>query len=292
VVTIGGASAKLAMLPIGDFPMMAPKDDQPLRTVALIDSAAFVHGLSQVAHAISQEETRYYLNGAYVHAPVIEGRRRLVFVATDGHRLARHEAGDAPDGWTDEALLIPRPAVEHIRKFAPKSGDLLLSFYGQKDMADLVRLEADGFSLFTKLIDGSYPDYTRAIPRADDGPRQRIVIHDAKALAASLAQVVSISAERSRSVRLEITEKVVRATVRNMEAGQAIMALSGLEVVATDGTVLNPAAYSFNGNYLLDALKLGEMFAFSLWGPNDPGRLDVLQSERGETLAVQMPLRT
>lgn len=149
----------------GTFPTLPPAEFPAFRTEAFdhhlaLEGAAFAASIGAVAHAQSNEATRYYLNGIYLHR---RGDRELVLVATDGHCLARtvHEMPeDLPEGMP--GIILPRQAVADIEAMASRNERIQLSIGASR-----ASVEAGGVILSTKLIDGTFPDYERVIPATD-----------------------------------------------------------------------------------------------------------------------------
>lgn len=270
-VVVNGARADLPTLPATDFPVMEPPADA---ASALVDAAALRGALGAVQYAISTEETRYYLNGAYLHFPVEHGRPVMRLVATDGHRLAM-ATEDAPTWDKPPAgIIIPRKAVCWLAKHLPAEGEVML-----ESSAERLTVTLPNGTFATKLVDGSYPDYPRIVPR--DPGSWEIRIDDAKAFAADLSRLMTISAEKSRSVRLFAAAGEVEGTVRNMEMAQVRATLPAVHAGAEDREI------GFNGRYLLDAVTAP--CVIHLGGPNDPARVEY--PDAPGRLAVLMPLR-
>ena len=122
--------------------------------------------IDRTRFAISTEETRYYLNGIYLHAT--EGRRRRVLraVATDGHRLARVRGSPLPEGAAGmPGVIIPRKTVNELRKLL----DEVTGPGGGRHCPTPASSSASATVLLTsKLIDGTFPEYERVIPRDND----------------------------------------------------------------------------------------------------------------------------
>ena len=230
----GSYKVNLPVLPAGDFPEM-PSDG--LSGSIAVDTGDLIRLIDKTRFAISTEETRYYLTGIYLHTVVEEGRTLLRAVATDGHRLALAEmpapegAGGAP------GVIVPRKTVQEARRLLEDAGetvDLRLS-------AQKIRFELGRAALTSKVIDGSFPDYTRVIPREN----HRIMTVDNALFSAAVDRVATISSEKSRSVKLSVESGRVVLTVRNMETGQAVEELE----VDYEG---DPFEIGFNARYLLD----------------------------------------
>jgi DNA polymerase III subunit beta len=143
-----------------------------------------------------------------------------------------------------------------------------------------VRLELGGAALTSKVIDGNFPDYARVIPKENT----RIVQADARLFAQAVDRVATISAEKSRSVRMALEPGRVVLTVRNMEAGQAVEELE----IDYDG---EPFELSFNARFLLDVTDQisGETMELRFGGPNDPAL--VLDPADADVQYILMPLR-
>ncbi len=232
-VTAGRYTSKLATLPRDDFPVIAESDlptkfSLPVETLKqLIDKTRF---------AISTEETRYYLNGIFLH--VSEHGMRAV--ATDGHRLARVQIA-TPDGATGMPdIIIPRKCVAEVRKLLDEAeGDVEIQLSPSK-----IRFALGNAVLTSKLIDGTFPDYSRVIPTAND----RLLKVDTKSLAQGVDRVAAIASEKTRAVKLALDRDRVTLSVTSPENGTAA------EDVAADYT--SPAfEVGFNSKYLLDILN-------------------------------------
>ena len=144
--------------------------------------------------AISTEETRYYLNGVYMHVSVGEEGAVLRCVATDGHRFARIDA-PLPAGASDmPGVIVPRKTVNELRKLLDDDeAQIAVSVSETK-----VRFATPVLTMTSKVIDGTFPDYTRVIPT---GNTKRLEV-DASEFAKAVDRVATVSSERSRAVKL------------------------------------------------------------------------------------------
>ncbi|HEY1447201.1 MAG TPA: DNA polymerase III subunit beta [Caulobacteraceae bacterium] len=233
-VQAGRYKVNLPVLPAGDFPVMP---SEGLSNAISLDVADITRLIDKTRFAISTEETRYYLTGIYLHTVMIEGRSLLRAVATDGHRLALAEM-PAPEGAAGApGVIVPRKTVQELRRLLEDAGEAIdLQLNAQK-----IRFEFGRATLTSKVIDGSFPDYTRVIPREN----HRIMTVDNALFAAAVDRVATISSEKSRSVKLSVESGRVVLTVRNMETGQAVEELE----VDYDG---EPFEIGFNARYLMD----------------------------------------
>ncbi len=233
-VQAGRYRVNLPVLPAGDFPVMS---SEGVGGKVSVDTTDLMRLIDKTRFAISTEETRYYLTGIYLHTVVEEGRSLLRAVATDGHRLALAEM-PAPDGAAGAAgVIVPRKTIQEARRLLEDAGETIdLQLSAQK-----IRFDFGRAALTSKVIDGSFPDYTRVIPREN----KRVMTVDNALFAAAVDRVATISSEKSRSVKLTVEAGRVVLTVRNMETGQAVEELE----VEYEG---EPFEIGFNARYLMD----------------------------------------
>jgi DNA polymerase-3 subunit beta len=272
-VEAGRSNFSLATLPREDFPVMASSEyscnfsaDAPVLR-RLFDKSKF---------AISTEETRYYLNGVYMHIADGEGGQMLRCVATDGHRLARIDA-DLPEGAADmPGVIVPRKTVGELRKLLDDDeAKIAVSVSETK-----VRFATPDITLTSKVIDGTFPDYTRVIPT---GNTRRLEV-DASEFAQAVDRVATVSSERSRAVKLALDEDRLILSVNAPDSGNAEEELA----VAYGDDHLE---IGFNAKYLLEIAsqvdRENAVFLFNSSG--DP----TLMREGNDTSAVYvvMPMR-
>ncbi|MEN5300507.1 DNA polymerase III subunit beta, partial [Brucella sp. TWI559] len=149
-VSAGRSRFRLQVLPASDFPEMSAGDFTHHFSLTGADMA---DAIAKVSFAISTEETRYYLNGIYLHRT----DDHLAFVTTDGHRLALVKLAPPEGSEGMPGVIIPRATVSLLRHLASAEGDVAISLSAQK-----IRFEMPGGIVITsKLIDGNYPDYPR-----------------------------------------------------------------------------------------------------------------------------------
>lgn len=263
----------LPALPILDFPTFAA-GDLPHRFD--VSAETLLGLLDRVAFAISTEETRYYLNGIYLHVAEDDDGPMLRAVATDGHRLALAQVA-APEGTAGmPGIILPRKAVAEIAHLAKPRGkdEVTLAVSATKAV-----ITAGATTLATKLVDGTFPDYGRVIPTG--GPVEASL--DAGELAAAIGRVMTVSSERNRAVKFawEGTGLVLSASADSGEARDE------MEVELAGG----PVEIGFNGTYVLEMLRAlpGKQ---AYWRMTDPGS-PTLITAAGEPNArfVLMPMR-
>ena len=209
-VRAGRSHFSLATLPREDFPMMASAEYQTRFSCLaptlrrLFDKAKF---------AISTEETRYYLNGVYMHAATGPDGPVLRCVATDGHRLARIDA-TLPQGAEEvPGVIVPRKTVGELRKLLDDDEtEIEVSVSETK-----VRFATPEVTLTSKVIDGTFPDYARVIPLANS---KRLEV-DAKQFAQAVDRVATVSSERSRAVKMALEDDRLILSVNAPDSGAA-----------------------------------------------------------------------
>jgi DNA polymerase III subunit beta len=270
MVSAGRSSFRLPTLPVEDFPTIS-SNELPVN-VSL--TAADVRDLIDATRfAISTEETRYYLNGIYIHKAE---SGELCAVATDGHRLAMTRQALPPGAAQMPSIILPRKAVSELRKLLDDfDGDVLvgLSETRAEFRFGVVRLTS-------KLIDGTFPDYTRVIPIGND----RIMQVDVSAFSAAVDRVSTIASEKSRSVKMGLKAGVLTLSASNTDASSATEELE----VNYDGPEME---IGFNARYLLDIAGQvnSDMVEFAL---ADQGAPSLVRAPGDEaSLFVLMPMR-
>ena len=270
----GRSRFRLSCLPIAEFPVMAD-DDLPhsfelprdhLRR--LIDKTRF---------AISTEETRYYLNGIHLHkAEDQEGIARLRAVATDGHRLSCADS-PLPEGAADvPAVIVPRKTVAEVRKLID-DGDEPVSVALSETR---IRFEVGAAQLTSKLIDGSFPDYERVIPRGN----QNVMTVANGSFAEAVDRVSSISTDRSHAIKLSIRSGAVTLTANSPDTGTATE-----ELDAEYGA--DPLDIGLNARYVLDVSGQIESDSIRFFFGDAGSPSLVRDTSDSGALHVIMPLR-
>jgi len=272
-VEAGRSNFSLATLPREDFPVMASSEyasnfSAPAPVLRrLFDKSKF---------AISTEETRYYLNGVYMHTADAAGGKVLRCVATDGHRLARIDA-DLPQGAADmPGVIVPRKTVGELRKLLDDD-DLQVAVSVSETK---VRFATPEITLTSKVIDGTFPDYTRVIPQ---GNTRKMEV-DASDFAQAVDRVATVSSERSRAVKLQLDEDRLILSVNAPDNGAAEEELA----VAYGDERLE---IGFNAKYLLEiASQVDRENAVFLF--NSSGDPTLMREGNDESAVyVVMPMR-
>lgn len=282
-LTAGRSQFHLTCLPAADFPAMEGANDEAARkpapdmTVQFVIAAGDLKRLiDKTRFAISTEETRYYLNGIYLHVAQTSGLTMLRAVATDGHRLARVEL-PCPSGAAEmPGIILPRKAVLELRKLL----DDVTSDVDVRASVSKIRFAFEHVTLSSKLIDGTFPDYSRVIPTANDKHMEV----DNRLLAQAVDRVATISSEKSRAVKVNLGKDSLTVSVKNPDQGSATEELPA-SYAAT------PIEIGFNARYLLDITQQvdGEKAVFEFFDAHSPA----LVRDSGDPSAqyVLMPMR-
>ncbi|HWB48764.1 MAG TPA: DNA polymerase III subunit beta [Stellaceae bacterium] len=273
VLRSGRSTFTLSCLPPEDYPVMTGAELPHHFTL----TAAEMRGLiDRTRFAISTEETRYYLNGIYLHATKNNEVPVLRSVATDGHRLARIEMV-LPEGAAGmPGVIVPRKTVIELRKLVEEGDDEVQVSLGDTK----IRCAIGEAALTSKLIDGTFPDYDRVIPTGND----KMLEVPCKEFAEAVDRVSTISTERSRAVKLAIERGSLTVSATSPENGTAIEELE----VRYQST---PIEIGFNSRYLLDITEQieGEAALFAMSDAASP--TVVRDSADASALYVLMPMR-
>ena len=266
-IKAGRSKFNLQTLPADDFPKLGNNE---YTNTAQIDAADFLHMLSKVKFAMSTEETRYYLNGVYMHNSPETGD--LIAVATDGARIAKMTfAGDVDVA----GVIIPRKTVDRLAKMLDHvTGDVKLETSETK-----LRVTGDGFSITSKVVDGTFPNYARVFPSSIKATMKV----DAKEFSAASGSVAAVADARSKAVRLSVSGDECSLSGRG-DVGEAVSAVS----VEYDG---EPLEIGFNSAFTADFMAQadGGMVSLGLSGPMDVAL--VRFDECPEFVGALMPMR-
>jgi len=268
-IVAGRSRFNLSTLPRDDFPVIAEGE---LPTKFELPAATLRQIIEKTRFAISSEETRYYLMGIFLH--LVDDQLRAA--ATDGHRLARVTVGkpDGADGMPD--VIVPRKAVQELYRLLEElEGTVEISMSPTK-----IRFGLGSAILTSKLIDGTFPDYNRVIPTAND----KLLKLDPKSFSAGVDRVSTIASEKTRAVKMSVDRDKVTLSVTSPENGIATEELAA--DYGADGLEIG-----FNARYLLDILSEidGDTVEVHLADAAAPTLLR--ENDKSNALYVLMPMR-
>jgi DNA polymerase III subunit beta len=270
----GRATFDLPCLPADEFPSMG---DEGLEHSFALAAHELRKLIDRTRFAISTEETRYYLNGIFLHTRD-DGHGCLRSVATDGHRLARFETA-LPDGAAGmPPVIVPRKTIGEVRKLIDDlEGDAPVEIGLSPSR---IRFRIGSAVLRSRLIDGTFPDYERVIPTGND----KLLVAPTKELSAVIDRVATISTDRSRAIKLALADGRLTLSAISPEAGRAV---EELDVSYPS----EPLEIGFNARYMLDmsAQIEGDEIEVAIADAASP--MLVRDPKDSSTLYVLMPMR-
>ena len=275
-ITLSAANCKftLSILPSQNFPVVDAGNFSHSFTLSAKDASYLI---DKSRFAISTEETRYYLNGIYLHSYESNDLQTLRAVATDGHRLARIEIS-LPEGASGIAgVIIPRKTVVELKKLLDDSDEETLSV----QLSDTkVQFNYGNAILLSKLIDGNFPDYEKVIPDGND----KIMEVNAQQLSNAVDRVSTIASDKTRTIKLSLNSGELVLSANSPESGTA---KEVLEITYSADNIET----GFNSRYLLDMLAQmdGDSVQFVLANGSTPAI--VRDASDVGALYVIMPMR-
>ena len=268
-IVSGRSRFTLATLPANEFPSV----DEGEQTVEFIVPGSMIRGLIEsTSFAMAQQDVRYYLNGMLWEVT----HHQLRVVATDGHRLALCDGPCEVDlGDSKISAILPRKGIIELSRLL-SDDDVKVSIGSNH-----IRVTGADYCFTSKLVDGSYPDYDRVVPKGGD----KLVVGDREQLKQAFGRTAILSNEKYRGVRIELVNGAMHLVANNPEQEEAQEEVS----VAYSGDSLE---IGFNVSYLLDVLnvlKCSEI-RFTLADSNSSA---LVEDASGQTKAtyVVMPMR-
>ncbi|WHQ47069.1 MAG: DNA polymerase III subunit beta [Candidatus Midichloria sp.] len=276
VVTSGKMECSLPVLPAEEFPSFTETEHSNKFT---LEAKKLKNLLTTTKYAISTEETRYYLNGVFLYSFTKEDSKTfLKAVATDSHRLAASEIELEASNSNVSGIIIPRKTVNELIKLLEDTDSAIeLSISNNRIMVII-----DSLKLSSKLIDGKFPDYNKAIPTQNN--KQFEV--GAKALFEAIDLVTTISFDKTKAVKFSISATKIVLSVHNSVNG-ASRALQEVEASYNS----EPIEIAFNGKYVLDVLSVisGAVVSFSVSSSN--AAVLIRGSSDASSIHIIMPMQ-
>lgn len=265
-VRSGRYHSSVSVLDPDDFPVMSSAE---YTSSFSVEGAVFKRALDRVSFAISTEETRFYLCGVYMHLT----EDKLKFCATDGHRLAV-SGFNRPENIQDfDGIIIPKKLVSEISRALDGVDTVNISISQSRILFDIEQKQITG-----KLIDGSFPEYDRVIPKHNEND----VTVDSRVLHDTVQRVAAVSSLKSKPVKFELSENSL--DVSCSDGGN----------IATDNVACvydkNALTIGFQARYIADVLS--GITSESMWlFDNESSPVIILDEKDENVLFVLMPMR-
>tara|TARA_B100000963_G_scaffold341120_1_gene340485 strand:- start:237 stop:1352 length:1116 start_codon:yes stop_codon:yes gene_type:complete len=227
------ADFNLICLPVDNFPSFA--DDFESKEIPL-NNSRFLKLLNKTKISISNDDTRHYLNGIFLHLTEAHGRNFLTGVATDSHRLSSSSL-EIDNKSNFSPLILPRKTVFQLCSLLTETSDQLM----MQASENKIKFSLGNIKLISKVIDGKFPDYKKVVPSSND----KTLIVTSKDFINSIERVASVSVDRKEGVKLVVNKDNVQLSVNSANSGE------GNEKIKADfsSDTLN---ISFNSKYLID----------------------------------------
>ncbi len=227
------ADFNLLCLPTDNFPSFADEfEGQEIE----LNNNRFLKLLNKTRISISNDDTRHYLNGIFLHLTEAHGRNFLTGVATDSHRLSSSSL-EIENTNEFSSLILPRKTVFQLCSLlAEKTDQLSMQISDSKIKFNLGKMK-----LISKVIDGKFPDYKKVVPTSND----KTLTVSSKDFINSIERVASVSLDRKEGVKLSIGKDNIQLSVNSANSGE------GNERIDANFSSDN-LNISFNSKYLID----------------------------------------
>jgi DNA polymerase-3 subunit beta len=268
LISCGNANFSLPSVVSNNFPVLEEGDHKYDFTLLSADLADL---LTKTKFAVSLDDTRYNLNGIYLHTD----EQFLYCVATDGHRLSRIKRPKPEDINGEFGVIIPRKTVMELMKVLDDCSEVNIKLSDRK-----IKFTCGEYILISKLIDGTFPDYKTVIPASQD---KQMVVESGK-LASVIDRVSVVVSDKIKSIRFSLQEKLLTLNSNSQECSDAT---ESIEVDYNE----TPMEIGFNSRYLLDVLScIKNKCKFSL---SDGNSATIITDEDDpNALYIVMPMRT
>jgi len=243
----------LLCMPSENFPLSDEKIDQKSFE---IPSKKLLKLLNKTKISISNDETRHYLNGIYLHKTKLENRSFLCGVATDSHRLSSSSLEIDPNIQI-ESIILPKKTIFQLISLLEQN-DNLIKISNNKSK---IKFEMNNSALISKVIDGRFPDYNKVIPVNNE----KILEMKLSEFKNSIERVTAVSSDRKEGLKMLISKESVQFSVNNPNSGEGIENISA----RFNSNELN---ISFNSGYLIDIASQieNESIVINLKDPGSP----------------------
>ncbi|MBR9983189.1 MAG: DNA polymerase III subunit beta [Wolbachia endosymbiont of Homalodisca vitripennis] len=268
LISCGNANFSLPNVVSNNFPVLEEGDHQYDFTLL---SADLVDLLTKTKFAVSLDDTRYNLNGIYLHTD----EQFLYCVATDGHRLSCIKRPKPEDINGEFGVIIPRKTIMELLKVLCDCNEVNIKLSDRK-----IKFTCGEYILISKLIDGTFPDYKAVIPTSQD---KQMIVESSK-LASVIDRVSVVVSDKIKSIKFSLQENLLTLHSNSQECSDATESIE----VDYDGALME---VGFNSRYLLDALScIKNKCKFSLSDGNSA--TIITDEDDSSALYIVMPMRT
>ena len=275
-LTCGRSKFNLSTLKTDDFPIISDSD---LSTNFVLSADELIRIIDKTKFAVSNEETRYYLNGIFLHKAERNSIQFLRAVATDGHRLAQYDI-PLPQGAEDiTGIIIPKKTIYELRKVLDDAnGDVSVSLNENK-----IKFSFNDLKVVSKVIDGTFPDYTKVIPQKND-KNFKTNNNELKNAIDRVSAVAANEESKSKAIKFCIENNSLSLSVESQSKGSANEMID----VNYSGDKVD---IGFNSKYIIDICNEvdGDEISISLSDSISPA---IILDKTDENLFfVLMPMR-
>ena len=275
-IKCGRSKFNLSTLKTDDFPIISDND---LSTKFVLSADELIRIIDKTKFAVSNEETRYYLNGIFLHKADRNSIQFLRAVATDGHRLAQYDI-PLPQGAEDiTGIIIPKKTIFELRKVLDDAnGDVSISLNENK-----IKFTFNDLKIISKVIDGTFPDYTKVIPQ-NNNKNFKTNNNELKNAIDRVSAVAANEESKSKAIKLSLEDNKLNLSVESQSKGSANEILD----ISYDGDKVD---IGFNSKYIIDICNEvdGEEVDISLLDSVSPA---IILDKTDENLFfVLMPMR-
>ena len=275
-LTCGRSKFNLSTLKTDDFPIISDND---LSINFVLSADELIRIIDKTKFAVSNEETRYYLNGIFLHKAERNSIQFLRAVATDGHRLAQYDI-PLPQGAEDiTGIIIPKKTIYELRKVLDDAnGDVSVSLNENK-----IKFSFNDLKVVSKVIDGTFPDYTKVIPQKND-KNFKTNNSDLKNAIDRVSAVAANEESKSKAIKFCIENNSLSLSVESQSKGSANEMID----VNYSGDKVD---IGFNSKYIIDICNEvdGDEISISLSDSISPA---IILDKTDENLFfVLMPMR-
>tara|TARA_B100000700_G_C14985394_1_gene828565 strand:+ start:572 stop:1687 length:1116 start_codon:yes stop_codon:yes gene_type:complete len=229
----GNSKFNLLCISSENFPIV---DDKTNDKILEVSSGKLLKLLNKTKISISNDETRHYLNGIYLHKIKVENKSFLSGVATDSHRLSSSSL-EIEQNIDFEPIILPKKTIFQLINLLDKNtGVIKISNNKSK-----IKFEMNGSILISKVIDGRFPDYSKVIPRDNE----KVLVIKLNEFKNSIERVTTVSSDRKEGLKMNISKEMLQFLVRSPNSGEGIENIKA-KFNSSDISV------SFNGRYLID----------------------------------------